>query len=284
VVKISLVLILLSLVVATGASAEHKLLVTAVPDPGQIEARVDVAYSFVHGRKGQEFDGNTGALIEDSDKITHEQTRSVASFGIGVIRGVKLSIALPYTFAEHISEGWETENRDGFGDVVLGARFAPSKIITLPVDTAIGIDWKTTSADQGSGDMGTGRNSYAPYLAVSKKLYLVTPYMKYQPEFIVKNHNGQTNHSLSIGAEIEVDHRNSLDLAITGTVNGRSDGMKSSNDVELEVAPYLNITGNLYLLPRFAYTILGDRNREPGIPINWDAHQYTFGLGVYCLF
>jgi hypothetical protein len=254
--------LLLSIVATSSAYAEHKLLVTEVPDPGKVEARVDVAYSNLDGKN-----------------VTDEQTVAVAAVGVGVVKGLKLSVALPYTFVQH-EDGVK---KDGFGDITLGARFVPTKIVKLPVDLAVGIDWKTTTASFSEEDTGTGRNIYAPYLAVSKNLHTVIPYVKYQPEFIVKKHRGQTVHNLTAGAEIEFSHHYSLDVAVKASANGRAEEVKSATDVEFEVAPYINVVKNLYIIPRVAYKVLGDRSLQSGEKIT-DIDEYTLGLGVYYLF
>lgn len=264
---------LLSLVVASSAFAEHRLLVTDVPEPGQMEARVDVAYSRAEAKN------------ELGEEITDEQSGAIAAFGIGVAPGLKLSVAVPYTFVQHESEPGNSIKRDGFGDIALGARYSLTKaLVKLPFNAAVGIDWKTTSASSGEEDMGTGRNDYAPYLALSKNLHTVIPYVKYQPEFIVKEHRGQTNHNLTLGAEIEFSHHYSLDVALKTTANGRSEGVKSATDVEIEVSPYINITKNIYVLPRVAYKFIGDRSSSDGVTLIKDADEYTLGAGIYCLF
>lgn len=263
---------LLTLVTATGALAEHKLLVTSVPEKGQAEARLDVAYSFAKGRN------------DLNERITEEQSGAVATVGYSVANGLKLSASLPYTFVLHESEPGMSFKSDGFGDITLGARYALSKNVKLPFDAAVGIDWKTTTASDGPEDMGTGRNDYAPYLAVSKNLHTVIPYVKYQPEFIAKKHRGQTIHNLTAGAEIEFGHHYTLDVAVKASANSRSEGVKSSNDVEFEVAPYIEVARNLYILPKVAYKVIGDMSLYDGTPLVQNASEYTLALGVYYLF
>jgi hypothetical protein len=278
--KWGVIAVLLSLV-ATSASAEHALLVTDVPDPGQVEARLDVCYRSLKGRKPS-FDDITGEQVRDSGTVKDKGTGAVATVGVGVVTGLKLSASLPYTFAQHE----ERIRKDGFGDITLGARFVPTRLAKLPVDLAVGIEWKTTSGEQ---DTGTGHNDYAPYLAVSKNLHPVVPYLKYQPEFITKKYGGQTIHQMAAGAEIEFSDRYSLDVVVRVFANGRHEDemfgrVKSSNDVEIEASPYINLTRNLYLLPKFAYRFIGDRSMDRGWRVLWDADEYTVGLGCYYLF
>lgn len=254
---------LLTLVTATGALAEHRLLVTSVPEKGQAEARLDVAYSKA-----------------DGDGFEDEKSGAVATVGYGVTDSLKLSASLPYTFVQH-EDGVK---KDGFGDITLGARYALSKKVKLPLDAAIGIDWKTTTASDGEEDMGSKKNNYAPYLAVSKNLHTVIPYLKYQPEFIAKKHHGQTVHNLTAGAEIEFGHHYTLDVAVKASANGRSEGVKSSNDVEFEVAPYIEVAKNLYILPKVAYKVIGDRSEYDGTPVFKNADEYSLALGAYYLF
>ncbi|GEM_PF-2685241 len=272
---------LLSLVTASSALAEHKLLVTDVPEPGHVEARVDVAYSNLDGKLG-------GETVQD------EKTAAIAAIGVGVAPGLKLSIALPYTMVQHEinMEAGKIIKKDGFGDLTLGARYALTKsLVKLPFDAAVGVDWKTTTASDGEENTGTGRNSYAPYVAVSKNLHIVIPYVKYQPEFVVKQHAGQTNHNLTLGAEIEFGHHYTLDVAAKYTAKGHGvddafgkEDVRSANDLELEVAPYIEVVKNLYILPKVAYKFMGGRTLvETGEKIN-KIDEYTLGLGVYYLF
>lgn len=260
---------LLTLVTATGALAEHRLLVTSVPEKGQAEARLDVAYSKA-----------------DGDDLKDEKSGAVATVGYGVTDSLKLSASLPYTFVQH-EDGVK---KDGFGDITLGARYALSKKVKLPFDAALGIDWKTTTAADGEEDMGSKKNNYAPYLAVSKNLHTVIPYVKYQPEFIAKKHEGQTKHNLTLGAEIEFGHHYTLDVAakFTANIHGMDDTfdkrVKSANDVEFEVAPYIEVAKNLYILPKVAYKVIGDRSEYDGTPVFKNADEYSLALGVYYLF
>ena len=260
---------LLSLLTATSALAEHKLLVTDVPDKGQIETRLDYVYSKAEGKN------DVGVKVKD------ELSGAVASFGVGLGEGLKLSATIPYTFEQHTFEGGKI---DGVNDLILGARYAFTKsLVKLPFDAAFGIDWKLNSADSGTHDAGTGTNIYAPYLAVSKNLETFIPYLKYQPAFTVKEGRDQTIHNITVGSEIEICHHASLDLAVTASANQSHKDMKSSTDVEFEVVPYINLSKNLYLLPKAAYKIIGDQEKTTGERLT-NIDEYTLGMGIYYLF
>lgn len=260
---------LLSLFASTSALAEHKLLVTDVPNPGSFETRLDVSYSKAQWKNDLD------------EKIADEKTGAAVTVAAGVVEGLKLSASLPYTIAQHA----EGTSIDGFGDITLGARYALTKsLVKLPFDAAVGLDWKLASADSNPGRPGTGRNDYAPYLAVSKNHHVYIPYFKYQPEFIVKEHAGQTIHNLTAGAEIEFSHHYSLDVAVKASLNGSHEGLKSSNDYEAEIAPYINLKKNIYLIPKVAYKVIGDVEDTAGVKVVKSADEYTVGIGVYCLF
>jgi hypothetical protein len=260
---------LLTLLTATSALAEHKLLVTDMPAPGQVEARVDLSYSRAAGKNGLD------------ENINDEKTGGAATVGVGVIDGLKLSAVLPYTFVQHR----EGEKIDGFEDIVLGARYNVKKILgELPFEAVIGIDWKLDSASSKHGNPGTGHNSYAPYIAVSKNLHTFTPYVKYQPEFVVVDHQWDGAHNLTAGAEIEFGHNYTLDAKVTGTLNDHTSALKRSTDFEVEVGPYINLVKNLYLLPSVAYKAIGDvRNRAGEVELK-NVDEYKLGFGVYYLF
>jgi hypothetical protein len=272
---------LLTLFVATGARAEHaeaehdhaashhRLLVTDVPDPGEIEARADYVYSYAEGKNDLD------------EKIKDERSLGVVSLGAGIVKGLKLSATLPYTFVQH-EEGNKIQ---GFGDLVLGARFAPTRgLIHLPVDFAVGLDWQLVTASTSPSKPGFGANVYSPYFAVSKELGPAIPYFKYQPDFVVKEGRDQTNHNLTFGAEIECCHQVSLDASVKVIVIGSVNGIKSSTDTEIELVPYINIAKNTYLLPRVAYRFIGDVEDAAGVKLVKDAGEVTAGLGLYILF
>ncbi len=278
--RIGILAAVLTLFVATGAMAEeaaehhhaeseHKLLVTDVPDPGQIEARVDYVYSYAEGKN--EF----GAKIKD------ESSAAAAFLSAGVFKGLKLSATVPYTFVQH----QEDTKIQGFNDIVLGARFSPTKgYLHLPVELAVGLDWQLNSASTNPGKPGMGLNMYSPYVAVSKSLGMAIPYFKYQPDFVVNHGDDYTNHNLLLGAEIEACHSASLDASVKLTVNGSRTGLKSSTDVEFELMPYINIAKNTYLLPRIAYKFIGDLEDTAGVKVAKDLGEFKTGLGLYILF
>jgi hypothetical protein len=263
--------VILTLLAATSAFAEHKLLVTEVPDPGSIEARIDLAYSKLNGKN------------DIGEKLSDEKTGAAVSVGAGVVKGLKLSATLPYTINQHA----EGEKIDGIEDITLGARFALSKVVAgLPFDAAFGFDWKLDSASSSEGRPGTDGNIYSPSLSVSKNFHAAIPYVKYQPDFIVndKVKGDQKVHNLTVGAEIEFGHHYSLDVAAKTIFNRHHEGLKSSTDFEFEVGPYINIVKNLYILPKVAYKIIGDIKDEEGVKELKSADEYKIALGVYYLF
>jgi hypothetical protein len=260
---------LLTLLAASSAFAEHRLLVTDVPDPGMIETRLDFTYSRANGKN------------DLGEKLIDEKTGAAVTLGAGILNGLKFSAEIPYTLVQH-KEGVEI---DGFEDITLGVKYALTKsLLKLPFDAAVGFDWKLDSASSNEGKPGTGSNNYSPYLAVSKNLHTFIPYVKYQPDFIVEAHKGRTDHNLTLGAEIELNHHYTLDLAVKGVVNGHHEGFKSSTDVEIEAGPYINVTKNLYILPKVSYKVIGDIKDDTDKKVLRNADEYKVGLGVYCLF
>jgi hypothetical protein len=277
----------LTLFAATGAMAEHassgqevsghKLLVTDVPDPGQIEARMDYVYSYAEGKN------------ELDEKIKDEKSAGSVTLAAGVVKGLKLSASMPYTFVQH----QENTKIEGFGDLTLGARYSLTKgLVHLPVDTAVGFDWQLNTASTKPGKPGSGANVYSPYLAVSKAVGMAIPYFKYQPDVIAKQDRNQTNHNLIFGAELEFSHALSLDISLKTVINGSANKdikgtltkVESSTDVEIELMPYINIAKNTYLLPRVAYKFVGDVKDTAGVKVTKDVGEFKTGLGLYFLF
>jgi len=269
----------LTLFAATSALAEHKsadhaaseqrLLVTDVPDPGQVEARLDYIYSKADGKN------------ELDEKISDEKSVGNLFLGAGVVKGLKLYASLPYTFVQH-EEG---EKIEGLGDLTLGARYAITKeLVHLPMDVALGMEWQLYSANASADKPGSGANTYSPYVAVSKHYGMATPYFKYQPDFVNSKNDDWVDHNITVGDEIEFCNRMSLDASVKTIVNGSRDDIKSSTDVEIELMPYINIAKNTYLLPRVAYKFIGDIKNRAGEKIVKDADEITTGIGIYILF
>lgn len=269
----------LTLLAATGAMAEHKpaghsasehkLLVTDVPNPGQVEARIDYAYSNAEGKNDLE------------EKIRDEKNTATLFLSAGVAKGLKLYASQPYTLAQQ-KEGTEIE---GLGDLTLGARYSITKgLVHLPLDVALGFEWQSRSASARPDRPGSGANSYSPYVAVSKSLGMTTPYLKYQPDFVNGRSEDWINQKVTVGAEIEVCHTASLDASVKTVANGSHDGFQSSTDVEIELMPYINIAKNVYLLPRVAYKFAGDLKDNAGVKLVKDVGEITTGLGLYILF
>lgn len=269
----------LTLFVVTGAIAEqkteghevggHKLLVTDVPDPGQLEARLDYIYSYAHGKNDLE------------ETIKDEKSAGSVSLAAGIVKGLKISASLPYTFVQH----QENVKVVGWNDLVLGIRYSLAKSgLHLPIDLAAGIDWQMNSASTKSGKPGSGMNTYSPYMAVSKQIEMVIPYFKYQPDFSVKQDHNRTNHNLTAGVELECSHGFSMDLSAKTTFNGEHEGIKATSDVEFELMPYINVAKNIYLLPRIAYKLVGDSVTADNIKLSREVGEFKTGVGLYLLF
>lgn len=240
--KKCLTAMVLLLICATGAQAEQKLLVTEVLDPGQVEgaARFEVSHS----------EADFSSALE-AGTIKSNTRESNYSLGVGVIPGLEVSASLPYVLNESEKEvldggGTVAEERDGFGDLTIGAKYRVFEEGGLPLTLVAGLDVKLDTASQEHA--GTGTTAVSPYLAISRKYgERLIPYASYRATFVDRGESDE--HALNLGVEAEMSETITLDALLSGSYHTASDEAKSYESYGLEVAAYFGITDHLYLIP-----------------------------------
>ena len=267
------------LLCATGALAEQKLLITEVLDPGQVEgaARLEFAHS--------QIDFSAGA---ESGKVKSNVRESHYSLGVGLIERLEVNASIPYLLSEKEKEELDggpsvSDERDGFGDLTLGAKYRVFDEEEKPFSLAVGLDIKFDTASQGEG--GTGTTEISPYVAVSRKHgeYLI-PYVSYRAT--IANHGESDEHALSLGVEAEMTESITLDAVVSGSYHTAGDEVKSYESYGLEVAAYFGIGENLYLIPSVGV----ERNTKvdgkgEASEVSFDAaNTYRGGLTLYFLY
>lgn len=247
--KSSILVMLVSLFMAAGsAHAEHKLLVTDVLDAKQLEAQA--TFEYLHStRKIKE----VGATI---GKERSTEWASTYSLNVGLGYGLEVDASIPYIFSERESKtGFEPEKTDGVGDFRFGAKYAlvkPEK--EQPFGLVIGTDVKFDTA--GPNNAGTQTTAVSPYIAGSQKVSEhLTPYAIYRAT--LQNNGGEDAHDLALGVEAEVNHNLTFDARFDAVFGTGTDGneririepRKASERYSLELASYIQLFHNFYLIP-----------------------------------
>lgn len=270
------------LMTATAARAEHKLLITDVLDAKQVEAQA----SFEYVRLQQSFDSRFG-----NGRAVVNSTESRYSLGAGVGYGLEVTASIPYVFSERTSlrsdadAGILPEKRDGFGDFSFGAKYSLlDEKKNAPVSLVAGLNVKFDTAG-GANNPGTKTTDVNPILAVSKKLGHHTPYASYQA--VISNHGHADEHILSVGVERELNETVTFDARVDAAFATATDTLSSSESYDLELASYLQLLHNFYLIPSVAVAT-GSTSHNKGSNL-FDMHfgspfGVKAGLSLYYLF
>jgi len=88
-------------------------------------------------------------------------------------------------------------------------------------------------------------------LAASYHLGSATPYAEYRANLRTKGE--PDSHDLALGIEKELSHALTLDGKLTGSFTTSSADSGAAEDYAAEVAAYLQLRKNLYLLPSLAF-------------------------------
>ncbi len=266
------------LLMATAAHAEHKLLITDVLEQKQVEGQARFEYGHTRGNISSPVDGG-GVLITN-------RTESAYSLGVGLGHGLEMTASIPFVFneqakAEFAGLGPEYEKRDGFGDFALEAKYrllgGEEKPFTLV--TGLGLKFDTARRQ----DAGTGTTDVSPFVAASMNLgHHYIPYAVYRAT--LRNNDAQDTHTLSLGLEKELNHTVTLDAKIDANFNTAARDITANEDFSFEVASYIQVAHNLYLLPSVAYTVATNATFKANELRLGPADGFRGGLSLYFLY
>ena len=238
---------LVGLVMAAGtANAEHKLLVTEVLDAKQMEAQAKFEYTHLTTDfKGLENGKRTANVLESN-----------YSLGVGLGHGLEVTASIPYVFSERLKTEFnngviepEYEKRDGIGDFSFGAKYRIFDEEHKPFSLVAGLDIKFDTA--GGNNAGTQTTDVSPYLAASKKFgHHLTPYAGYRA--VIKNNDAADTHIATLGAEMELNETVTLDAKFDANFNRSTPEFSSFETYSLELASYIQVAHNFYLIPSVA--------------------------------
>ncbi|ACH39158.1 hypothetical protein Gbem_2145 [Citrifermentans bemidjiense Bem] len=239
------------LLTSTAARAEHKLLITDVLDKKQVEAQALFEYSHTSGKL---------STPAESGKATSNATESVYSLGVGLGSGLEVSASIPYVFSERAKaqfDGFEPEyeKRDGFGDFAVEAKYRLLGGEEKPCTVVTGLGVKFDTA--GGNNAGSGTTDVSPFIAASANLgHHNIPYAVYRAT--IRNHDAQDTHTVSLGLEKELSHEVTLDAKIDANFNTSTREVTANENFTFEVASYIQLAHNFYLLPSVAYVVETD--------------------------
>jgi len=268
------------LAISANAAAEQKLLVTEMLDRGEIEAAARLEY--LH--EAADFD-----LGAESGELSVNSWESTLFFGVGLGHDLELGASLPYLLRERERIDFdgaaesESERRDGFGDLTLGAKYRLLEDEHTHLAVVAGLDVKLDTASEENG--GTGTTDVSPYLAVSGvsgEHY--KPYAIYRATF--RNHDESDEHSLTAGVEAELSEKLTLDAALKATHNTSNDLFDSYQTYGAEIAGYIEVGHNLYLIPAVGLErSTSIDGRDGAEPLDLDpVTAFVGGLTLYVLY
>ncbi|WP_026841864.1 hypothetical protein [Citrifermentans bremense] len=239
------------LLTSTAARAEHKLLITDVLDKKQVEAQALFEYSHSSGKLSSP---------AGFGKFTTNATESVYSVGVGLGSGLEVSASVPYVFSEREKEQLDSGERrygksDGFGDFAVEAKYRLLGGEEKPCTVVTGLGVKFDTA--GGNNAGSGTTDVSPFIAASANMgHHNIPYAVYRAT--IRNHDEQDTHTVSLGLEKELNHDVTLDVKVDANFNTSTREVTANENFTFEVASYIQLAHNFYLLPSVAYVVETD--------------------------
>lgn len=277
----TVVLVLLTLVSAP-AHAEHKLLITDVLDRGQSEISGSFSYSHSQNKYSDKL------AIYPSGTAKSDFTSSTLSTTIGLGPGVQFSASIPYIISQKTTYTLETtppvssvSKREGVGDPVFGVKGLIIGEKTSPVTLVAGLDLKLNMQDPDHG--GTGTTNIAPYVAVSRKVASETRlYAAY--EAVIRNNGASDSHTLWAGIEQIASRR--VTVVAEGGLTFWNNGKQTDSTKEFgaALASYLQLYGNLYLVPSLRVGLLNSFDWKNSRTHNGDTRELGGTMKLYYLF
>lgn len=272
---VALVGILLS---ATAAQAEHKLLVTDILEPKQVEAQAKFEYARLKG--------DLNSPTEGDGKITSYALESNFSLGVGLLKGWEVTASVPYLLSEREKaqfNGAEARygKRDGVGDFALETKYRVWGGEQVPWAMVAGLGLKFDTA--GANNAGTGTTEVSPFLAASHRLdHEHTPYAVYR--VTVRNHGENDTHTLTLGLEKELNHTVTLDAKVDANFNTSSDKRSRNQDFLFELSSYIQVAHNLYLLPSVSYALANSYTEKADEVRVSSLDGFRGGVSLYYLY
>lgn len=252
--KKHIVILALLTLISAPAYAEHKLLITDVLDKGQSEVSASFSYSHAQNNYSDKL------AIYPSGTAKSDFTSSTLSTAIGLGPGIQFSATIPYIISHKTTYTFETSpqvssvsKREGLGDLEIGVKGLIVGEETSPATLVVGLDLKLDMQDPDHG--GTGTTNIAPYVALSRKVASETRlYVAYAP--VMRNHGAADSHTLMAGVEQIVSRRVTAVAEGGLTFWNNSERIGDTKEFGAALAAYLQLYGNLYLVPSLRVGVL----------------------------
>lgn len=265
---------------ATPAMAEHKLLVTDVLDPLQVEAQAKFEYS------NTSFEYKVPYFGSRAVERRVEAVESQYSVGVGLGHGIEVTASIPYLIKEwahtessFTRNGGAEEDASGFGDFAVQAKF---RVLGGEKDRVTVVSGVGVKFDSGSDEVGTHTTDVSPFIAGSVNLpNHHTPYAIYRAT--IRNHEAPDTHTVSVGLEKEFNHVVTLDAKIDSNFNTATSYTKAFEDFSFELTSYIQVAHNFYLLPTASYVVSTDA-KSKDVPVRGSFDGFRGGLSLYYLF
>ncbi|MSM41555.1 MAG: hypothetical protein GJT30_18220 [Geobacter sp.] len=280
--KKSLVMLSALVFMSAPAYAEQKLLITDVLDLGQSEVSTAISYNY------SSYDFSDNAKIYPSGTARINTTSASCSAATGLGHGLQISASIPYLLSQNSSYKFETtpassvsSKRDGLGDLTVGARYRMVDEETAPVTLVTGLDLKFDMEDSDHG--GTGTTNVSPYLALSSKASPNTRVYAYYAA-VLRNHGASDTHAIMAGVEQGITNR--VTAVVEAGVNflTNNDHLKNTDEYGINLATYLQMYGNLYLIPSIGVSVAGSFDRKDSTTHYGPTHSAGGALALYYLF
>jgi len=271
------------LLMAGTARAEQKLLITDVLDKGQVEAELDLGYSYtknsftVHSPNFQE--GN----------VVHRDTFTDFSLGLGLGHNLQVGFSVPYVFTDRFSFEYTNPSgqtyytkSEGIGDFTINGSYRLLGNNKEPFVLVAGLDVKLDTAS--TDKEGTGTTDYSPYLAVSTQAARnkLRPYAFCRA--VIRNHGAAKDFVLGIGSEYTPYKDFSLVPFANALIRTNSNSIKGYEVYSFGLQSYIRAEKNVYLVPKASYALGSSTSTTDNSQDLGGLEGYTLAVGLYYLF
>lgn len=281
----------LLIMTATVAHADHKLLITDVLSAGDVEV------SATFGYYRTEFDVTTDIQVVIGDrngisqsmnlagKFTNDTVGSDYAVGIGLGKGIQLNLGVPYYFVDESTYRYDMipyrtdrDRTNGFGDMVLGMKYLLYEDVAQPVVVVTGLNVKPRTAS--SDREGTGTTDIAPYVAISFRTgELTRPYASYKA--VIRDHGAADSHVLSAGVEYPVSKTITVKPEIEVAFMTASNRLRSYESYGVGMESYVQLYEDLYLIPFVSAALNTSTTAKVGSYAFGTAKSVSAGIGLY---
>jgi len=294
--RITAAAFLVSLLSVRPANAAHRLLITDVLDAKEVELGASLGYA--HNSYDRNY--TYSSSVTDSLGISSSSTQSFPAKGtgnfvtsglwlaVGIGGGLQLNASVPYAFEGNRKEDlayplYEVRysKRDGWGDFEFGVKYGlyGNARNSLAVVTGLDVKFETAS----TRNYGTGTTEVSPFIAASDTVNSkFREYAEYRA--IISNHGDNDSHIISIGSEYTFNPTFTVNPGASVSFRTASRTWTAYESFNLNLAAYLQVYRNFYLIPNTHVGINTSTKAKDGNSSIEDLTFYGAGLALYYLY